>query len=565
MKKLRWQILIVVLALIAIAALLISQQPAILPGADPVQEPVTGGLYTEALIGEFSRLNPLLDYYNPVDQDIDRLLYSSLIRYDDRGVPHGDLAESWGISQDGTIYNFSIHQGAVWHDQTPVTSSDIVFTVELLRSGDIPIPEDLRSFWEQVEVLVLDEKTMQFRLPEPFAPFLDYLSFGVLPEHLLGDVSGEELIDAEFNMEPVGSGPYQFERLSVGEEGIEGVLLRIFDDYYGNIPYIEEILFQYYPDAESALNAYQDEEVMGISHITDEILAGALSEPNLNTYTGRSPILTLVYINLDDPSLPFFQEVEVRRALLMGINRQKIINEILGGQGVIAHSPVLADTWAYYEEIENFPHDPEGAIQILKDAGYTFPADGGEIRAKEGVALAFELVYQDEEPYRSIASYIQQDWEKIGVKAVLRATTYDELVSDYLEPRSYDAALVNLNLAPYPDPDPYPFWHQTQITDGQNYAKWDDRQASEYLERARVDVDPLTRTKLYRNFQVRFTQELPALLLLHPVYSYGVDNQVQGVQMGPIFTPQDRFNTLPDWFLLARQTLEVPTTPTTEP
>lgn len=565
MKKLRWQILIVILALIAIIALLISQQPTLLPGVNPIQEPVTGGLYTEALIGEFTRLNPLLDYYNPADQDIDRLIYSGLIRFDDRGVPHGDLAESWGISQDGTVYNFSIHPSAVWHDQTPVTSADILFTVEMMRSEDLPLPEDLRSFWEQVEVLTLDERTLQFRLPEPFAPFLDYLTFGVLPEHILEGLSVDELIDAEFNMEPVGSGPYQFQRLIAGDGGIEGVLLRIFEDYYGNVPYIEEIQFLYFPDEITALNAYKGEEVLGISSISEEILSDALGEPNLNFYTGRSPVTTLIYLNLDDASLPFFQETEVRRALLMGINRQKIINELLSGQGIIAHSPILSDTWAYYEDIEQIPFDPEGATEILKDAEYSYPPDGGEIRAKEGVALAFELVFQDEEPYRSMANFIQQDWEKIGVKAVLRPASYEELLSDYLEPRSYDAALVNLNLGPYPDPDPYPLWHQTQITDGQNYANWDDRQASEYLERARVDVDPIARTKLYRNFQVRFIQELPALLIMHPVYSYGVDNQVQGVQVGPIFTPQDRFNTLSDWFLLARQTLDPSVTPTSEP
>ena len=205
------------------------------------------------------------------------------------------------------------------------------------------------------------------------------------------------------------------------------------------------------------------------------------------------------------------------------------------------------------------------AKEMLKEAGYTIPAEGGSVRAKEGVALAFELVYPDEEPYASIADSIRSDWEKIGVKAVLRAVTREELKRDFLDPRTFDAALVNLNLSPFPDPDPYPFWHQAQAVDGQNYSQWDDRRASEFLEKARVDVDLTERTRLYHNFQVRFTTEMPALPLFHPIFNYGIDNEVQGVTMGPVFARYDRFNTVSNWFILAQRALEVSSTPTAIP
>jgi peptide/nickel transport system substrate-binding protein len=567
MKKLRWQIIIVVIALIAIAVLLISQQPTVLPGVEQEPEPVSGGLYTEALVGEFGRLNPLLDYNNPADQDIDRLLYSSLIRFDDRGVPWGDLADTWGISQEGNVYNLSIRPEAVWHDGEPLTSEDIVFTVDTMLMEGMPTPDNLKSLWEQVEVIALNENTVQFRLPEPFAPFLDYLTFGVIPKHLFDGLSAEQIIDSPFNLSPIGSGPYRFERLITEEGAIQGVLVSVFEDYHGSNPYIEQITFTYFPDHAMAMNAYQNGEVMGINQLDPETLKEALREPELNLYTGRLPDLALVLLNLDEPSLPFFEDSDVREALLMGINRQKIINEILSGQGVIAHGPILPDTWAYYEEIKQFPFDPDQAIEVLQEAGYTIPATGGNVRAREGIALAFELIYPDQEPFRSIAASIQKDWERIGVKAVLKAVPAEEIISDYLDPRSYDAALVEFELGPSPDPDPYPFWHQTQVTGGQNYSQWNDRQASEFLEQARVDVDPGSRTRLYRNFQVRFTQQLPALPLFHPVYSYAVDQQVQAVQMGPVYVSQDRFNTISDWFLLARQariTSATPT-PTTQP
>ena len=130
---------------------------------------------------------------------------------------------------------------------------------------------------------------------------------------------------------------------------------------------------------------------------------------------------------------------------------------------------------------------------------------------------------------------------------------------------SYQAALVDLNLANYPDPDPYPFWDSVQATGGQNYSQWDDRMASEYLENARVTVDIGERTRLYHNFQVLFARELPALPLFYPVYNYGVSEEIQGVRLGPIFEISDRFSRVTDWYLVSQRTLKTQPTNTLVP
>src|SRR3972149_6857813 len=111
MKKLRWQIIIVLLALVAIAVLLIGQQPLLV---SVLPEPAEGGLYIEGLVGSFGRLNPLLDHFNQPDQDVDRLVFSRLVQFDDRGLPHPDLAEVWGISVDGLVYNVTLREDAAW-------------------------------------------------------------------------------------------------------------------------------------------------------------------------------------------------------------------------------------------------------------------------------------------------------------------------------------------------------------------------------------------------------------------------------------------------------------------
>lgn len=130
-KKLRWQFLVVLLTLVVVVALLLTQEPGQQVFAP---QPASGGLYTEGLVGSLVRLNPLLDQHNPADRDINRLLFSGLVKFDARGMPVPDLAELWGVSLDGTIYNFSLRPNAFWHDGKPVTVADVLFTIDLIKS-----------------------------------------------------------------------------------------------------------------------------------------------------------------------------------------------------------------------------------------------------------------------------------------------------------------------------------------------------------------------------------------------------------------------------------------------
>jgi peptide/nickel transport system substrate-binding protein len=563
-RKLRWPILVALLAIAAIAIILLQQQQPILQPIDPVIEPAEGGVYAEGLIGSLNRLNPLLDYYNVADRDVDRLLYSGLIRFDDRGLPQGDLADSWGISRDLTIYNFSIRENAVWHDGQPVTSDDIIFTIERMREDSAPLPEDIRQFWQQIEVRRLDEKTLQFRLPDPFAPFLDYLTFGVLPAHLLGDLTTAEIIDDPFNLQPVGSGPYIFQRLLVESGQITGLVLKANKEYYATPPYIEDITIRYYATSQDALQAYRNGDILGIGDIPLEILNEVLAEPELSLHTGRLPQLAIVFFNLSATDLPFFQDSAVRLALLKGLNRQGMIDRFLSGQGILADGPILPGTWAYYDGLERIEFDPEAAIEDLRLAGYTLPAEGGNVRTNtDGVALSFELIYVDDPLHGQLAENIRLSWERLGVMVSLAPLPYEQFTVA-LDSHQYQAALTDINLFRSPDPDPYPFWHQAQINGGQNYSGWDDRQASEYLEQARITVDLEERTRLYRNFQVRFARELPALPLFYPVFRYAVDAQVQGVSIGPLFDVSDRFDTITAWYLKTRRSDEGLPSPTSE-
>jgi len=565
MKQLRWQILVVLVTLAIVAVLLYSQQASPVTDGVILPQPEQGGVYTEGLVGSLGRLNPLLDWNNSADRDVDKLLFSGLIRFDERGLPQVDLAEAWGESQDGTVYNFTIRPNAIWHDGMPVTSDDVIFTIGMMKSAGSLYPQDIKDLWGRVEVTKLNDKNLKFTLPEPFVPFIDYLSFGVLPKHLLESVPPEQLASAEFNINPTGTGPYKFDHLLVENGQIVGVVLIISDSYYGAPPYIEQVVFRYYPSSAAALDAYQQGDVFSISQVTPDILNTALEEPNLSIYTSRMPQMSFVMFNLNDPQAAFLQDLKVRRALMLGLNRSYIISSFLDGQAVVADTPILPNSWAYYDGTEHFAYDPDAAISLLKAEGYVIPAGGGDVRAKDGIPLAFTLVHPDDTLHTQIAKMIQAQWNLIGVHVDLQPQPYDQLVLTTLASRAYQSALVDLNLSRTPDPDPYPFWHQAEATGGQNYSGWDNRAASEYLEQARVTADYSLRTRLYRNFQVIFAKELPSLPLYVPVYSYGVDAQVQGVQVGALYEPSDRLSTFTSWYLLTRRSLEQDATPTVLP
>jgi peptide/nickel transport system substrate-binding protein len=558
MKRLRWQILVVVLTLAVVGVLLLTQQPV-----GPVQvlpQPATGGVYTEGLVGSLGRLNPLLDWNNPADRDVNRLLFSTLFRFDERGIPQPDLAESWGVNEEGTIYNVTLHSNAFWHDGIPVTPDDVIFTIDLIESAGSLYPQDIKELWSNVQVKKLpDDLTLQFTIPEPFAPFMDYLSFGVLPKHLLESIPPEQIATAEFNIAPVGSGPYKLDHLILEGGQIAGVVLTVNERYYAKQPFIPQVVFRYYPSSAAALDAYQQGDVLGISRISRDVLNEALAQPSLSVYTTRMPQISMVLLNLNNPEVPFLQVPEVRRALLLALNRQRMISDLLQGQAIVADGPIFPGSWAHFDGVEHLEYDPDMAISLLKSAGYVVPAEGGAVRANEGQSLSFTMLHPDDDLHTKLAETMQASWEQIGVQVSLQPVSYDRMVFDHLGPRSYQAALVDLNLARTPDPDPYPFWHQAEATGGQNYSQWDNRTASEYLEQARVNTDFGVRTRLYRNFQVMFAKEMPSLPLYYPVYSFGVDAQVLGVQVAPLSDVSDRFALVTNWYLVTRRALE--TTP----
>jgi peptide/nickel transport system substrate-binding protein len=275
----------------------------------------------------------------------------------------------------------------------------------------------------------------------------------------------------------------------------------------------------------------------------------------------------VVLLNIKNTDKAFFADKAVRQALLMAINRQSIIDRLLFGQALVAVGPILPGTWASYEQLEPTAFDPAEAGALLDADGWALPAGASVgspeyVRAKDKQPLQFELVHADNPLHTQMAGLLQSYWAAVGVQVSLKAVTAASVLQDYLAPRQYEAVLTDIDFTRFPDPDPYPFWHDSQVETGQNYGGYEDRNTSIWLEQARTISDLTQRAELYRSFQHRFIDQVPALLLYNPVYTTAIDSQVRGVTIGPLADPSDRFASITHWYLLVRRGARPGSTPT---
>ncbi len=283
--------------------------------------------------------------------------------------------------------------------------------------------------------------------------------------------------------------------------------------------------------------------------LTPAELDAALASRSLNVYTARLPVYAAIIFNQQAPSrLPFFQEDAVRQALTAGLDREAIVRDTLPRQAVVAVSPIMPGTWAHDPALQPIPYDPGRAAALLDEAGWL---QEGTTRAREEAPLAFTLLVSNRGLDEAIGEAVAAQWWALGVDVTLEvvdpAELLERLQTTTEEGRDFDAALVEFGQGRLADPDPYPFWHESQIEEGQNYSGFADRDVSEALEIARKDPNGVRRAEMYRSFQAAFVEEAAAVLLYNPVYHYAVSCQMQGVQLMILVDPGDRFRTLDQW------------------
>jgi peptide/nickel transport system substrate-binding protein len=401
--------------------------------------------------------------------------------------------------------------------------------------------------WRSVVVEKVDAYTVRFILREPFAPFMDYTTMGILPVHILGGASIEALADSQYNAQPVGTGPFQVDEVSARR-----VILTANPGYYRARPYIDRLEFLFYANEQAVFEARERGEIAAIARVLPEHLQAIRDDDSLALYTAPLSGYNLIYLNLDRG---VFQDRAVRQAMMWALDRQKLVDETLNGQGVVIHSPVQPHSWAYHQEIQQYTYDPRQARKLLEEANW-FDDDGDGIRERGPLKLEFTLLTNADDPVRMrLIKAISEQLAEVGIRVHTDAVSWEDLVSQHLRLRRYDAILSGWQNLPA-DPDLYPYWHSSQATgDGLNFANYISEEADRILEEARSTTDPERRAQLYAQFQDLFARDVPSLLLYQPVYNYAVDSSVYDVQIGPMLNSSDRFSTVSSWYIATQRML----------
>lgn len=507
--------------------------------------PQVGGEYTEGLIGSPVLINPIFALANDVDADISKLIFSGLFKYDENQNLIPDLVTNFGVSEDEKTYTFYLKEDAKWHDGEGLTADDVVYTFKIIQDPDYrsPLEPSLRG----AEINKIDDYTLNVILQEPFSPFKTGLTFGILPEHLWFDITGQNARLAELNIKPIGSGSYKFSSLVKDKNGnIKTYTLERNDEYYDKKPYIEKINFNFYPDVVSQVEAAKNRRVLGLAFTPISLRNDLEKNNDLNQYNLRLPQYTAVFFNQKNDLLA---DKSIRQALAWSFDRQRIIQDVLHGEGEIIYSPILPDYLGYNPEIEKYGYNLDNAKKILDEAGWVL-LDGDEYRHKKNndTELAFTLTTVDQPEYVQAASILKEEWGKLNIRIELSVISAEEMQSTIIKPRAYEALLFGEIIGT--DPDPYPFWHSSQSKHpGLNLAIYFNKKTDQLLEEARKTSDEEQRRIKYLHFQNIIAEELPAIFLYNPVYSYDIDKKIKGIEEQYIVVPSDRLVGLVNWYI----------------
>ncbi len=505
--------------------------------------PAAGGRYVEGVIGTApERINPLFAASDGPEADLASLVFSGLTRPGPTGEPQPDLAVNWVTSADGTSFTFELRRDVLWQDGEPFTADDVVFTAGAFAAPGVKGDPATAEVWRRAHVEKLGAYTVLFQFSSPFAPFLAYSAAGILPKHLLGGDSPDQLVNDAFNRHPIGTGPFVL--TSIGSTAAE---LRRYPGYYLGVPYLERISLRFLPNNESLLSALRSHTVDG-GILPPPLAPAALDAMRKSGHTliaGERSAYSLVYLNLN---IAQFQDPVVRQALNLATDRNLIVQKIMAGQATAADVPLPPGTWAGTETPQNA--DVAAARVLLQRAGFIPGADG--VMRRRGISLNFSLQTTGDAQRQELAAEIAREWNLIGVQVNVQTLDEAALLGDVLLPHKYEAVLFGWD--PGPDPDPFPAWHSSQRTEqGRNLSGYTSDRADQLLETARQTADLSARAQIYGEFATVFRKDVPAIVLFFPRYVYVLPQRLDGVQLGLISSPADRFIGIEGWSLDTRR------------
>jgi len=517
------------------------------------ESPIAGGTYVEALSESPHNLNPVLAT-NDADRDLSGLIFSSLLKYNESGELIPDLASGYQVSKDGKTYIIKLKGGVFWHDGEPFGATDIVFTINAVQNPEYNSP--LRAGWQGIKAEAPDKDTVIITLKSPYGAFAGNLALlGILPEHVWSKVLPQNFPLTDFNLKPIGTGPYRFIKLQKDSLGrIISVNLSANGKYHGYAPLIENIIFKFYSSEEEAVSAYNRKEIDGLFLQTAQNKNQLRGLSSASVFSLPSQRVYAVFLNTDDKIL---KDRNVRLAVNYAINRDELLNKILNGEGKIAIGPIPPGMPGSSPDISGYGYNPEKAVEILEKNGWKKNTEGIFAKKlgkdKEETLLKIEIITP--KSIQLTAVLIQDNLKNIGVDSNLKIVSLGELQQNYIRTKNYEAVLVGESFTS--SVDPYVFWHGAAIKDpGLNLSLYNNRKVNKILEETRQITDVVKRAKKLEEFQKLVLNDAPAVFLYSPNYIYAVKKTVKNIDLKKITLPSNRFSKINEWYIETERILK---------
>lgn len=506
-------------------------------------EPAFGGVYVEGVPGVPRYLNPLLATTN-VDQDVARLAFAGLTRFDRDGTIVPDLAAAFRIDPDGKTWTFELRPDAYWHDGREVTADDIVYTVGLVQDRAYvgPFGEAFRG----VTVQRVSDKSVRFVLPDIFGRFAESTTLPLLPAHVLPGISFADLARQPFNLRPTGAGPFR-----VAEADARQVVLTRHDRFHRtqparSRPYLDKVILRFYRDTSEALVALARGEVDAAGGLNSVDAGRARTLKNVDLFSLPTNDFTAVFMNVR-ADRPQFRERSVRQAVATAVDRGRVLQVAADGRGRVADQFVPSTSWAYSREVTRYAHSHADARALLDQSGWR-DSDNDGVRDKGGVALKFAITTSDEPARIAAAQQVASDLAAVGMSVTVRTVPFAELVDKVARERAFEMLLVGITAGA--DPDPYAFFHSSQSRDpGFNFSGYSTLPLDRNLEGARRTYEREKRRELYAAAFGQIAAEVPVVFLYFADYLYAQHRSVRGLKIAPVSEPTARFWDIEDWYV----------------
>lgn len=517
-----------------------------------VTVPLRGGSLNEGIVGTPRFVNPVLAL-SDADKDLTSLVYSGLTRKYQSGQVIPDLAESYTVSKDGLSYTFVLKDKIYFHDGTPVTADDVIFTINEIKDPLTKSPR--KSNWDGITVQKINEKTIEFNLKQPYESFLENATVGILPASIWKGTP-IELNDANTN--PIGSGPYKVTGVSKQSSGIiDNYTLKQFNKFVLGAPYIKNLTLKFYPNENDLISALKNGNVDQVSGLTPEN-AEKLKNIGYNIQSSVLPRVFGLFFNQNQAQI--FTDKKIIEAMNQAIDKDRIVNEVLKNYGVTINDPIPPNMLAY-QKLNNDTNtsreeNVKKAIAILTKDGWVKGEDGylhkttttkkNKKTTKSTSDLTFVISTGNAPELSKTADIIKENLTEIGMKVEIQTFEIGNLNQSVIRPRKYDALLFGQIINH--ESDLFAFWHSSQRLDpGLNVAMYTNAKVDKILEDALVTVDEKNRVKKYASFEDEINRDMPAVFLYSPSFIYVVSKNLDGLNIDHITTPEDRFLNIYEW------------------